>query len=81
MKFISIINNWWGFEVIFCLYGVEFVIECVFSFIFILCYYVGLVVWDDLSGGVCICMFLIYVLFIGWKSYYFMFWFLSYCFW
>lgn len=80
-KSISITNNWRGFEVIFRLHGVEPATERVSSFIFTLCYYVGLAVRDDLSGGVRTCMLSIYVLFTGRKSYYFMPWFLSHCFW
>lgn len=80
-KSISITNNWRGFEVIFRLHGVEPATERVSSFIFTLCYYVGLAVRDDLSGGVRTCMLSIYALFTGRKSYYFMPWFLSHCFW
>lgn len=80
-KSISITNNWRGFEVIFRLHGVEPATERVSSFIFTLCYYVGLAVRDDLSWGVRTCMLSIYALFTGRKSYYFMPWFLSHCFW
>lgn len=80
-KSISITNNWRGFEVIFRLHGVEPATERVSSFIFTLCHYVGLAVRDDLSGGVSTCMLSIYALFTGRKSYYFMPWFLSHCFW
>lgn len=71
-KSISITNSWRSFEVIFRLHGLEPAIERVSSFIFTPCYYVGLAVQDDLSGGVCTCMLSIYALLSGRKSYYFM---------